>query len=780
MAEQSTSLTSSVSTRSNVPYQLQLFYNVTKRTATEVVMDIDVHVHYPNEWSSNGAWVMIDGARKNLNPNHTRGSWDWYASSQGTSRSVGDYWMKGKRFSASVARTSINISVGFSNYQWAAGEYHFQPIAVPIPGYKEKTVGEVKAPTADVVRSKTTIPNEPVSVYSPDYFVGDLPISWSEAPQADRYKIQLQKWGTKGAWIDSYSFSVLGSTHSIKATLNLQSPGEIYRAWIVPLYQNPDGTHTEGVHSRGPNAIVNTLPNPVTPSQDYSRVTANDDFKLNVASDPDRNQLPGYHLKIENIDNGRTVELGRQLRSKFTTPFKDMNGERLNVYWKASDRLQVPEQWSGPVRVDVGKVYSQQGNIKTNRNVFERNFSITIPPLLADGQLLDHATEIITIEYNITKDRASAAIISDSVEFTRSGPRTIKLSFIYSELWDTVINKYPQLLSDDTFDNAKVDITIVQKTSSATITTPIATIRNKIPKAISVMTPIKKVQYGLDSSLPIIFDGANISLNGSDYNSNSKGYVTIFMEDSATGESTQLHRFSISGSRYDLDYYIDIAGAGCKPGNTYKLFAEVRLTNPTNYFERIDLVLPNGSATFTTPQPIEVELETLSARTSFIENNLDANEVIINYNLKWNNARAFQITKARIIGTDENGLIQYIGEVNTPVQLFSKTSSEQNFRASMLLGDIEVGDKWTIQSAEVMSQTATRTDSGLGMIRENTFDFKLDVELTIREIYRTTSTAAEPDPNLLSDSVKILTKTYWCDTHELPYYMTTGIGFKRV
>lgn len=117
-------------TQSNVNTELKVYYNVVARTATNVTIDIDVGVHFIEQWSSNGCWVRVNGESRSCNPNHTTKQYYWYASSQGNSRS--SYW-KRVTLSAAAAITSVNLAVGFSNTAFAAGTFQEKSFALTIP-----------------------------------------------------------------------------------------------------------------------------------------------------------------------------------------------------------------------------------------------------------------------------------------------------------------------------------------------------------------------------------------------------------------------------------------------------------------------------------------------------------------------------------------------------------------------------------------------------------------------------------------------------------------------
>ena len=117
-------------TQSNVNSELKVYYNVISRTASDVTIDIDIGVHFIEQWSSNGCWVRVKGDCRSCNPNHITKQYYWYASSQGNSRSA--YW-KRVTLPAAAANTSVGLTVGFSNVAFAAGTFQEKTFSLTIP-----------------------------------------------------------------------------------------------------------------------------------------------------------------------------------------------------------------------------------------------------------------------------------------------------------------------------------------------------------------------------------------------------------------------------------------------------------------------------------------------------------------------------------------------------------------------------------------------------------------------------------------------------------------------
>lgn len=146
MAEKVTNWSRVITTSetTNVDACLRAYYSIKQRGANYIIVDIDIcsstaapGVSTPNYWSSNGMWVKFNGMSRKLNPYVRQNRQTQYASTQSTSRRANsDYWQRGVKLSAAANATSINISVGLSNYLWAEGNYTFVPLTLNIPvGY---------------------------------------------------------------------------------------------------------------------------------------------------------------------------------------------------------------------------------------------------------------------------------------------------------------------------------------------------------------------------------------------------------------------------------------------------------------------------------------------------------------------------------------------------------------------------------------------------------------------------------------------------------------------
>lgn len=200
-------------TQSNVTAELKVYYNVVTRTAANVTIDIDVGVHYPDSWSSNGCWVKVDGVSRSCNPNHVTGQRYWYASSQGNSRSA--YW-KRVTLSAAAANTSVSLPVGFSNTAYAAGTFQTKNFTLTIP------IGNTNAywssPTCTVSPSGTIPEN-----------TNQLTVSWSGAKddQGDTIYYDVEMW-RNGTFTGNYAGGSKTTAKSGTVSISGDAPGTSY------------------------------------------------------------------------------------------------------------------------------------------------------------------------------------------------------------------------------------------------------------------------------------------------------------------------------------------------------------------------------------------------------------------------------------------------------------------------------------------------------------------------------------------------------------------------
>ena len=158
-------------THSNVPASLRVHYNARNRTATSVIIDIDVETHYTGSWSTNGCWVNVNSDQRRCNTNVTSGKYYWYTSTQGNSRGSSQYWKSVTISGLSASATTCTLSVGFSNQYGVAGAYLYKTFTFTIP--TGNTPVTWSNPTCTVSPSGTIVEN-----------TKSLNVSWSGASDA--------------------------------------------------------------------------------------------------------------------------------------------------------------------------------------------------------------------------------------------------------------------------------------------------------------------------------------------------------------------------------------------------------------------------------------------------------------------------------------------------------------------------------------------------------------------------------------------------------------------
>ena len=322
-------------TQSNVSAELKVYYNVTGRTPSSVTIDIDIGVHYPGSWSSNGCWVQVDGENRSCNPNHITGKYYWYASSQGNVRS--GYW-KSVTLSAAAASTSVALSVGFSNKAYAAGTFQYNNFTLSIP------LGNTNAywvnPTCTV---------SPSGVFAEN--TGSLNVSWSGAKddQGDQIQYNVEIW-KNGSFTGSYVGG--GGTTSTSGTVNVaddeQRTSYYFRTYCKDsasddyIFGKQSETVTKNKFTP-PSSFKITSPSTITPGSTYT-VTCT-------------------HSVPANTDGNKSFTYG--LTAQFVNP----NGTAypLSIYGVTSDRVASYRfyitVWDGSGTTPTG-IYIKQSDIK--------------------------------------------------------------------------------------------------------------------------------------------------------------------------------------------------------------------------------------------------------------------------------------------------------------------------------------------------------------------------------------------------------------------------------
>ena len=755
MTEKRTAMTPIISTGSNVQYQLQLIYNITKRTKDSVTMDIDVRVHYLREWSSNGAWVRIENSRRCLNPRHIRGYYDWYASTQNTTRVPQGAWLKGKTFKTTPTATRVLTKVGFSNQLWAEGTYHYQEMNIPIPKYVSPEP-EVETPSKPPTGFENGVPKEYVTVTAPKYFKDEIDFSWTVAPLSDRYDIEGHKL-ENGEWKYLSKYSTLLQISTYRNTI--AKPGDQYRIAVFPSY---DGVRGEPSYS---NIITrNIRPTQVALKTADSPVISTDDIVLSTSENSHKaDQELLYALRVYNIKNELIHEVDYQPSPRFKNAYRYLNGQEVYIQWSVSDGIEQTE-WSEKHKVLIGKEFSKLGKPSAGQGVFEEGLVLRIPAILLDGRPMHDIVETIDVKYTIYNEQGKTE--GSCKRHYRLYGGVIK-KYLISDVWEDIMKQVPNLQTDYRYRDAKIDLEVTQSSKRYQRTHEPITLTNPHPRIHRTFQPKEQERYSMDKTEPIIHGEFNVMLGARNFHQKGAATISVFLRDRSQGHTQELYSETFTGDSYDKTLLFNIDELKNKPGGSYEIIVRAKTSSPRqNHYEEI-VPITATDRSFSTPDPVEINYSILNSRLSFISNDIDINQALVRYELGWNKNKAFEITGS-LVGIDENGVEQFRGELKEPLLLFDRLIGKETFKTSLTLGELQEGDVWTFTMGELLNQEIKSIKTG--SVRDNTFKFKMIMQLEVRELFRDTPNSTRPNSALESWSTTSMLQEYMCDTHEPPYY----------
>lgn len=378
----------------NVDARLRAYYRVKKRTASGVIIDLDIcssttapGVSTPNYWSSNGMWVKFNGKSRKLNPYVRTHRYTQYASTQSTSRKVNyDYWQKGITLNINPSDTKVSISVGLSNYLWAEGNYTFVPIELEVPiGYSNNKVSGPPEITGSYWKENS------FSVIWKPFIKGinNSIVSYSADIYSSMDNVNWAKIGSYNAGLKtSYQFS-LGS----------RERGEYFKVKVT-------GKDKYGnlITSQYSNAIRKNLelPAPGFINQLADVVGSRLELTLSNVTDPSGGTvLYGYDIKDENQNYLYRSDW-------FNSPSISVNlsaylGRYIIIVPKSSNRYMVSTGVGKQVLVaDSYNVFS----LEPENTVVDYNTDFILPPSNLDNSQAAkfRFKEYITILYSINDD----------------------------------------------------------------------------------------------------------------------------------------------------------------------------------------------------------------------------------------------------------------------------------------------------------------------------------------------------------------------------------------
>lgn len=828
----STNLTAVTSQQSNVPYQIRVYYNVTKRTAAEVTLDLDVQVHYPKWWSSNGAWVkLFDGNNEAVQA----GSWvEIIGTRYATGELIPD-WVKAKRHqvtrvdgsrvllggqgginsyvnisdlrgSGTIAK-SLNPSHVWDKHDWfASGGNSRADNAYWVRGKTFKVnnnstsvnirigfsnqywaEGEYHIQTisvpiqaysgstsnADKVGDTNAIKLETVAVTVPEYFSKDINVTWTKSAFADTFILRIEKW-IGGEWITERTIPDIKDTKYKYVPTSLQN-GDRYRVQVRPLYKNSNLVRwfaSKGTRKNYP------LDLPVVDGDVPSHLRSSDTFSLKPVQNEGVFRVIRYRLRLSDTSNNVLLTTPWQMLHRFSGIFKQYNGKVLLFEWQATDGIE-DTAWSTPIQIRIGYQFSIN-EVMTNKTLFEPGLVVDSPPPKADGELLSNVDYSFNLQYRIKHNGTYNTWRNfDTVRVPRS---LSAAGFTRTDAWDLIIAEMPELIRDETRKNDIIEIRATALLEGLEVISNTITLQNSVPNIVTSLSSNIPVAYSMDKLEPNSPEILNIEVKGVDLNSQTVGSVSVYLIDNGTGQSTTITTFSISGASFTKNISINLDVYGCRPGNRYQIKTITSVNSPKKYVQEQTGIWSNGANAFTVPEEIAVDLTINSARTDLIDNDIAENAFSTTYTLSWYRPKAYAIVSGQLTISYYSEGVTHAAQFSLPTSetLFDNTISNRNFGAHITLSDIQLGDKWEVVDGYVIKASQTQTDQSLTLI-ENDTDILVTLELELAELYRSSSTEQVPNASLISANRKILKEEFLCNTIEEPYYSSAeGFTVRRL
>ena len=827
----STSLTAVTSKQSNVPYQIRVYYNVTKRTEKEVTLDLDVQVHYPKWWSSNGAWVKLFGDN---NDAVQVGNWVEIVGTRYATGELIPAWVKAKshkiveidgarallggksginsyvyisdlRGSGTIVK-SLNPSHIRGKYNWfASGGNTRADNAYWVRGktfkvssnstnvnlrigfsnrywaegeYHIQTVSvPIKAysgstSSASKVGDTNAIKLEKVTVTVPDYFSKDINITWTKSAFADTFALRIEK-RVNNKWVTERTIPDIKDTKYKYRPANLQD-NDRYRVQVRPQYRNSNLIRwfpSQEAWKNHPPVL------PVVSGAVPVFLRSSDTFSLLPVEDEDPYHTVQYRLRLSDTSNNILLTTPWQYSPNFSGMFKQYNGKVLLFEWQAKDDVE-ETAWSAPVRIRIGHQFSI-GDIRTNKTLFEPELTMEVPPVRADDELLSNVGYSLKLQYRIKHNEAYDTWRNFHVIDVRKD--LLAATLTRNNIWDLIIAETPDLIKDETRKNDIIEIRAVASLEGIEVISNTTPLQNSIPNIVTTLSSDSPVVYSMDKLEPNAPEVLNIEVRGDDLNSQTVGSVSVYLVDNGSGQSTTVTTFSISGDSFIKNISLNLDRYGCKPGNKYQIKTITSVNSPKKYVQEQTGIWSNEANAFTIPEEIAVDLAINSTRTDLIDNDITENAFNAAYTLSWYRSKAYAITDGRLTMSyySEGTVNSAQFSLPTAEVLFDNTISNRNFGAHITLSDIQLGDTWEVIDGYVVKASQAQSDQSLTLI-ENDTDILVTLELEVAELYRSSSAEETPNTSLISTNRKILKEEFLCNTIEEPYYSTAeGFTIRR-
>lgn len=751
-----TAYTPVTETRSNVRYQVRAFYKVTSRTATQVTVDLDFQVHFPQYWSSNGSWFKFRTATKSANPNHIRGYYNWYASTGNAPRKDGSsYWLTGLKFNVASNETQLTIQVGFSNYQWAIGDFHTQNLVLDIgEGYSD--IGPPSAVTRTALLNTSAVT-----------------FQWAAAPDGlnnpvKHYRVIIER-ASNINFTQNVTLVKEEVTASLKSRYVFSSSdpnGSFYRAKVSATDTVTGKTTKQVVSNIAERQVPPIMPQLISPAEN-SVVKPGDKVTVTPLSQLGGTSVNNLFIRYR-LSSGAVYFLGKYQKSNvFYPPFKELMGHNPTLSWQIKDGAYTSE-WSPGVKFSTGTTVTVAA-LSFNTTDLTNNTKAIIKPSNINGYSLSRLTETIKLQW-----RNTAGAWQDLKTVTRSNTGAIIHNIEIENILKLINLKYP----NDLITSRPVSFRIISIVDGKSTTSATSTLSYKLPKADIKLVRIdgkSTYKYPMNSNTPIVENTFTLTISLTGIGDREKGVLNIFLTDLKTGQESVFYEKGFSGNILETKSFSpEVFGSGA-----YKINYSIRYSYPYPASEEGSLI-GNSTITIASKPNVGYRFNLEALRTDFIKNDSSVNEVNIGYDITWNEPRAYVITQASaIIEDDKNEYVLSYGGEN--IVLFDDVKKYKNFNSLIRLSDILSGDVFNITHYRILDEGLSISNETL-QLEENQVNVKITYKIHLKEVFRSSSSSTEPDLTLLGDQEEILEFNITANTICEPEFKDRNLGvtFERV
>lgn len=762
----STAYSPKTSTQSNVPYQLKVWYYIKARSSTSVTFTFDVEVFYPDSWSSNGAWVRADGITRSCNPSHRDGSYDWYASTQNTSRSSNSYWQD-MSINVDGSATTATFKVGFSNTQHGEGTYHDQTFTIDFPqGWTN--VGKPGTPSVNATWAESSIT-----------------WNWSAAPSGtgnapDNYYINLQRLDPGGSWYDLTN-AWIGKTTSYTRTISSDTRGSGYRLRVKAsgtygpdsAYSNYSGTSYRNYAPEVP--VISKIGS----STAAAGMNVHIDHSVTTSASGDAGGFSSGKSYVDRAVYVNGAHTNWQNNTTIFYPvweaFAGMQG--VEVKARATDGLYTTA-YCTPVYVDVGQSISASAPT-SNTTSLNSSTALTIDAAVLDGQYIPVVNQSVSLQYNTSANSTWKTL--KTITISANSTSNVTISNIMQLLHD---NDDTILSGSKTF-YFKAVYTIGHLTNYSTSSKSLTYSEPSVIATLTHADGSTDLRFPMDKTIPVTEDSASLSVQILAWTAGDSGKLRIEAKDVSQSSWKTIKSASFSGpSTHNFIYYLHTDPTlQVDPGETIELRAVVEIvanpniivfSGPINWSTADNINPQDLNRIENRPYPsILIQPWTMNEQLNFIRNDV-ANGIQIPYQLYWEIERAYCLVDHQLeIGSHivDDSVINRL--------LFSNLEEPIVFSGS----SVEVAD--TINNTEPLTWTlisATVSDADIvlaaGMNINGNSNIPVKRTIVVKEAYRS-SIGQPPSTSLLSAKSSTIHYTTTANTYCIPSFGDGEIEYDR-